>query len=55
MENGSEAVFIQLSQGNLDILSAAVKQFEGELVDLSVSDEVMANMNETLSDFTARH
>jgi uncharacterized membrane protein len=55
MENGSEAVFVQLKEGNLDLLSAAIKQSGGELIDLSISDEVMVDVNESLNDFTARH
>jgi len=55
MENGSEAVFVQLKEGNLDLLSAAIKQSGGELIDLSVSDEAMVDVNESLNDFTARH
>lgn len=55
MDNGTAAVFVQLKEGNLDTLSAVIKQSGGKLIDLSISDEQMADVNETLSDFTARH
>ena len=32
MENGSEAVFVQLQEGNLDLLSAAIKQSGGKII-----------------------
>ncbi len=47
MVPGSSAIFLQIEEGTVDILAAMVRELDGTVVDLAISEDVLMKVNES--------
>ena len=55
MDKASSAIFAQVKSGNEDFLAAAIRQSGGKQIEFSLSDEMEADLEETLNAATSTH
>lgn len=55
MEDASSAIFAQIRIKNQELLSAAIRQSGGKLIEFSLSEEMEADLEETLNAATSTH
>lgn len=55
MENASSAIFAQITSEKEDFIAAAIRQSGGKLIEFSLSEEMEADLEETLSAATSTH
>ena len=55
MDYASSAIFAQIKSGNEDMIAAAVRESEATVLELSLSEEMEANLEETLTAATSAH
>jgi uncharacterized membrane protein len=55
MDNATSAIFAQIKSGNEDMIAAAVRESGAKVIELSLSEEMEADLEETLKGATASH
>ena len=55
MDNASSAIFAEIKSGNKDLIASAIRQSGGTLHELSITDDLEMDIEDTFSAATGSH